>query len=96
MPVDAITFSVTMWNFSVVGVVCVFWCGPRRLNQTYLVLISAFLVHSLLPPSRLLFLVSAYLHQQAIFFTRLPEWTTWAILAAIALYGNLCWSSTSW
>jgi presenilin 1 len=65
LPIDVITFSIFMWNFAVVGVIVVFWCGPQRLNQAYLVLISSFL---------------------AIFFTRLPEWTTWAILAAVALY----------
>jgi hypothetical protein len=32
-----------------------------------------------------LVLISAFM---AIFFTRLPEWTTWTILAAIALYGT--------
>ncbi|KAL6057135.1 Presenilin [Balamuthia mandrillaris] len=65
LPFDYVTFSFLLWNFSVVGVITVFWFGPRRLSQTYLILISAFL---------------------AIFFTRFPEWTTWSILAAIALY----------
>lgn len=65
LPIDIFTFGIFMWNFSVVGVVAVFFHGPQRVNQGYLIFISAFL---------------------AIFFTRLPEWTTWAILAAVAVY----------
>ena len=55
-----------MWNFSVVGILSVFWHGPTKVNQTYLIFISGFL---------------------AIFFTRLPEWTTFAIVAIVAIYG---------
>jgi hypothetical protein len=65
LPMDWITFVFIMWNFSGVGVIAIFWHAPQRVNQAYLVLISAFM---------------------AIFFTRLPEWTTWSILAAVALY----------
>jgi len=64
-PVDVITFAIVLWNFAAVGVIVIFWYGPQRLNQAYLILISSFM---------------------AIFFTQLPEWTTWAILGAIALY----------
>ena len=50
-----------------VGILAVFWHGPTRVNQGYLILISGFL---------------------AIFFTRLPEWTTFAIVAIVAIYGT--------
>eukprot|EP01094_Clydonella_sp_ATCC50884_P023498 TRINITY_DN5655_c0_g1_i1.p2 TRINITY_DN5655_c0_g1~~TRINITY_DN5655_c0_g1_i1.p2 ORF type:complete len:387 (+),score=142.51 TRINITY_DN5655_c0_g1_i1:82-1161(+) len=63
--VDWITFTIIMWNFSVGGVVCVFWYGPTYLTQIYLVLVSALM---------------------AIAFTRIPEFTTWAILLAVAIY----------
>jgi len=64
-PLDIISFSFILWNFSVVGIVTVFWHGPTKINQGYLILISGLL---------------------AIFFTRLPEWTTFAILAIVAIY----------
>jgi hypothetical protein len=65
IPMDIITFSFLLWNFAVVGILSMFWHGATRINQGYLVAISALL---------------------AIFFTRLPEWTTFAILAIIAIY----------
>jgi len=65
LPLDWLSFSFYLWNFSVVGIVSIFWHAPTKLNQAYLVFISALL---------------------AIYFTRLPEWTTWAILAVVAVY----------
>jgi len=62
---DWITFSFVIWNFSIGGLTSIFWYGPTRLNQAYLIIISVLL---------------------AVFFTKLPEWTTWAILAAVAIY----------
>lgn len=67
VPFDLFTFSFLLWNFTVGGLVCVFWHAPPIMNQGYLIVVSALL---------------------AIFFTRLPEWTTWAILVAIAIYGS--------
>lgn len=66
IPMDAITFSFVLWNFAVVGITAIFWHGPTKINQGYLILISGLL---------------------AVFFTRLPEWTTFAILAVVAIYG---------
>jgi len=62
---DWISFSFFLWNFSVVGILAIFWHGPTKINQGYLILISGLL---------------------AIFFTRIPEWTTFAILAVVAIY----------
>jgi len=62
---DLVTYFFLLWNFSVVGILAIFWHGATKINQGYLVVISALL---------------------AIFFTRLPEWTTFSILGVIALY----------
>lgn len=63
--VDYFTFSILVWNFAVVGILSVFWHAPLRVNQGYLVIISAIL---------------------ATVFTQLPPWTTWSLLALIAIY----------
>jgi len=62
---DYMTFSFAIWNFSVVGIVSIFWHAPTKVNQAYLVLVSALM---------------------AIFFTRLPDWTTFSILTIVAIY----------
>jgi len=62
---DYISFAFIMWNYSVVGIVAIFWHAPMKVNQAYLIMISGLL---------------------AIYFTRLPEWTTWGILAIVAVY----------
>eukprot|EP01127_Copromyxa_protea_P001274 TRINITY_DN11309_c0_g1_i1.p1 TRINITY_DN11309_c0_g1~~TRINITY_DN11309_c0_g1_i1.p1 ORF type:complete len:423 (+),score=85.48 TRINITY_DN11309_c0_g1_i1:29-1270(+) len=65
IPMDYITFSILIWNFAVVGIISVFWYAPLKVNQMYLICISAFM---------------------AILLTKLPEWSTWTILSAIAVY----------
>jgi len=62
---DWISFTILLWNFAVVGIICIFWHGPTKINQAYLIIISALM---------------------AIFFTRLPDWTTFAILAVVSIY----------
>jgi len=39
--VDSITFHVVLWNFTVGGVVAVFYYAPRLVNQGYLLVMSA-------------------------------------------------------
>lgn len=66
LPIDAVTFSILLFNFSVVGVFAVFLSRFSILiTQGYLVVIGVLV---------------------AYFFTMLPEWTTWVLLVALAVY----------
>lgn len=72
IPIDSVSFTLLMYNFSAVGTLLIFWtevgCGrrvPRALQQSYLVLVSALLAWSA---------------------TKLPEWSTWAVLLAVSAW----------
>ena len=66
IPIDLLTFFFCVWNFSIVGVLVVFfWPAPLLVKQSYLVNLGAVV---------------------AFYFTRIPEWTTWVLLVAMAIY----------
>lgn len=66
IPIDSITFALSLFNFTVVGVLAVFMSKTAIIvTQGYLVVIGVLV---------------------AYWFTLLPEWTTWVLLVAMALY----------
>ena len=65
LPLDWVSLVFLLWNWSISGVISIFWKGPLRLQQVYLVAVSAI---------------------TAAMLTRLPEWTAWLLLAAVAIY----------
>lgn len=66
IPIDAVTFYILLFNFTVLGTVSVFSNGiPIIVKQSTMVVLGIIV---------------------AAWFSRLPEWTTWVVLVALALY----------
>ncbi|KAL2464527.1 Presenilin-like protein [Forsythia ovata] len=65
-PVDAVTFCILHFNFTIVGTLFVLSSGgPIVLKQSYMVALGIIV---------------------AAWFAKLPEWTTWTLLVALAIY----------
>ncbi|KAF9287008.1 Presenilin-1 [Mortierella alpina] len=47
IPLDYVTMVFALWNFSVVGLISVFWKGPMWLQQVYLTVMSSLMAFSL-------------------------------------------------
>ncbi|KAL9247094.1 hypothetical protein vseg_020561 [Gypsophila vaccaria] len=70
--VDALSFCVFLFNFSAVGVVAVFGGGGGGGGGVPIVVTQGYTV--------VLGIITA------AWFTQLPEWTTWVLLVALAVY----------
>ena len=47
IPMDYITLFFSLWNFSVVGLMVIFWRGPMWMQQAYLILMSSLMAFAL-------------------------------------------------
>ncbi|KAL0477438.1 presenilin [Acrasis kona] len=65
LTIDYFSYFFLLYNFTILGVVSIFWQAPTIFTQAYLIVVSC---------------------MTGWWLTRLPEWTTWAILAAVAIY----------
>ncbi len=85
LPLDYITLAIFLWNFGVVGMICIHWKVrlPTQLLATFLNYFL-FLQGPLVLQQAYLIFVSDLM--ALIFIKYLPDWTTWVVLGAISLW----------
>ncbi|KAI8908309.1 Presenilin-domain-containing protein [Gorgonomyces haynaldii] len=77
VPLDWISFAFFLWNFTIVGLVVIFWQGPVVLRQIYLVVMSSMMAFNL---SQLPSLVA---------WIMLVLLAVWDLIAVLCPYGPL-------
>ena len=87
LPLDYITLAVLLWNFGVVGMICIHW----KVIKVFCVVVDAVLNYCHCRVQGPLLLQQAYLIfisalMALIFIKYLPNWTTWVVLGVISLW----------
>lgn len=83
--IDWITLALIIWNFGCVGMLCIHWKGPLLAQQVMCIWKGPTRSSSCAQ----LYLIAVSALMALVLIKNLPSWTTWMLLAAIAIY-DLC------